>query len=171
MKMIPFKFSIFIAVLLLFTSCSSLLSPTGTKEFVGTVKTCLTDSTAFINASSIIIIDDQNVNSNCANKPNYKSEEMDKVWPMRVFFSFKDKEYWYIFDSRPKVSNDSSTDIVFKSDDGNLKIAFRSHDGNLKISRKKKFITLTSMNFKWSRTYSYSYDKKLKIFTLQKLKT
>lgn len=143
------------------TSCISLKSPTNTKNFAGTVKTCDTDSTAITSASSIIICNNKKVNSNCENKPKFGDNlvDLEDDWPIVLFLKFKDKKYWYMFDPQPA---DPSKPLE--------RIGFRTQGGKLSYDRQKKTITLTSDDFIWTKTYSFVYNETTKTFTLFELK-
>lgn len=146
-------------ILCIISSCTLKKYPTGTKEFEGTIKTCIIDSTSILNNSIITVVNGLDLNTSCPNRPNFNDLEMSRVWPVHIFFNFKDKEYWYMF----------SPDAKFEKNELK-KVSFSSHDGNLVYNKKSKTIKMTCLKFNWEKTYIYHFNKKTKTLVLTEMK-
>lgn len=152
-----FRILIFIFAPALFLSCVSLRSPVGKREFFALVKTCKIDSTEVLEAKTITLVEDSYLNASCENVPKgYSAED----WPIKIFFDFKTRDYWYMFNPTPRYINDKLESV-----------ALSTHDGLLSVNRKKRLITLSIVNLKWQKTFYYTYNKEKKTLILSEKKT
>ncbi len=126
-------------------SCKSLKYPTGNEKFIGTFKTCSLDTMVYLTESTLKMIDtNENINIDCANRPEYSKVCLS--WPGNMHLYFKNKQF--IAGYNIKEYDKEKNSVVISID-----------SGSLKYDKKNKTITLHSTVSNWTKTFKIEYIK------------
>lgn len=151
-------------VILAFTSCLGSKYPTGMSKWEGTVWNCRADSNTIKHDTEIKLkrtvqrSRDECVNckySGCSTVPEYFSYAMH--WPGLFHFKFKDKEYYFLHNSKQYKPNTKE-------------IAYDFDSGSLHFNKKNRTLTLKSKKYSVVRVYSYEYSRQDSVLTLKLIK-
>lgn len=142
---------IFIILLVLYlSSCITNRFPSKIQTFKGIIKTCILDSTSLTQEPIVKIINSEIfINSDCVNKP--KSYEYPLTWPSGLYLDFNTQKYTFQYSPIPYDKKIEFTDKQFR-------MSWNVDIGKLKYNKQKEEIILTSIKYKWERSFKISFS-------------
>lgn len=145
---------LFFLFFLIIASCKIHKYPTPDKKFSGVIKSCSLDSMVYLTDNELKIIDsNQNINSDCINRPELL--KWYARWPGTMMFLFKTQQF--VTSYKPINLKDS------------LSVSLSIDYGSLKYDKKNKTLLLHSDVFNWSRKFKTEYIKSEKALVLKSI--
>lgn len=130
-------------------SCKTQDNLSSLQQVNGAILTCITDSTAFFNATVVkLSLKKTENNSECNNRPKFSYNY--NLWPSDISLWFDAKRFYL---STNKLYSKNSQDQV-----ETIRIPLRY--GKMKYNPKTKKMKLSCAQFKWTQEYAVEYSQK-----------